>query len=411
MNPRDRLKALLAEAAALQAKGIDSFTDAELTRVEELGTEVPAAQAVVKRLDENAERLKSFGALGTDTETAPTGGVSLDGEGAGSLGQAFIKSDAFTAFRKAHPLGRVAQDQVVRIEKATIRKGDIRKVDAAPINSQVAGGPYWLPTRLPGITDRTYRQEPRLLDLITHGATATPFVAYRQLVSITSNAAIVPEGTTKPLSTLAFDIADAKAVTYADGVKVTNQELADDGILASLIDVTLTKNLALLIEDMVLNGTGTGNQPVGILATTGVQTQAFTTDVFTTTLAAFTKLRNTANAEVEAIVMNPADVQAILLARENGASGAYLGAGPFALSVPPLWGVRIVQSPKVAVGTAIAGDFSSVQLLELDSLAIEAFNQNEDDARKNLTYIRAEQRSLMLNREPAKLIKIALKAA
>ena len=57
------------------------------------------------------------------------------------------------------------------------------------------------------------------------------------------------------------------------------------------------------------------------------------------------------------------------------------------------------------------GDFSAVQLLEREGRSVQAFNQNEDDARRNLTYIRAELRELLLIREPAKMLVADVKGA
>ena len=56
------------------------------------------------------------------------------------------------------------------------------------------------------------------------------------------------------------------------------------------------------------------------------------------------------------------------------------------------------------------GDFSTVQLLNYVPLTIEAFNQNEDDARHNLTYVRAEERNMLFIREPKRLAVVKLAA-
>lgn len=54
------------------------------------------------------------------------------------------------------------------------------------------------------------------------------------------------------------------------------------------------------------------------------------------------------------------------------------------------------------------GEFSTVQLLNYVPLTIEAFNQNEDDARHNLTYVRAEERNMLFIREPKRIAVIKL---
>lgn len=244
------------------------------------------------------------------------------------------------------------------------------------------------------------------LNLITRSTTNADHVEYRQLISVTNNSSIVPEGGEKPLSTLEFKLANANGYTYADGFKVTNQELKDDGIISTLIDTTLRSNLESTIEDKVLNGSG-DNEPAGILHMTGVLNQTFDTDAITTVRKAISKLQNTSKGVIQAIVLNPSDIEAIDLLKDT--TGRYLGQGPFSIGPRTLWGVPMIPCQSVAAGIAILGDFSVVQLLDYETISVAAFNQNEDDARHNLTYLRAEQRSLLLTREPAKLLIATIK--
>jgi hypothetical protein len=67
-------------------------------------------------------------------------------------------------------------------------------------------------------------------------------------------------------------------------------------------------------------------------------------------------------------------------------------------------------SQSIAVGQAIIGDFKTIQLLDLEPLAIEAFNQHKDYAQRNLVYIRAEKRAVQLIRNAARLCVVDLTA-
>jgi hypothetical protein len=75
-----------------------------------------------------------------------------------------------------------------------------------------------------------------------------------------------------------------------------------------------------------------------------------------------------------------------------------------------VWGYERIVSQSIAVGQAIIGDFKTIQLLDLEPLSIEAFNQHKDYAQRNLTYIRAEKRAVQLIRNPAKLCIVDLTA-
>lgn len=400
MSLKETLDALYAEADELKTKG-DELTADEITRADEVIAEIEKNESAQAEAAKRAERLAAFKSANR-AEPSKAGDVHAV-EGA-TFGQRFVKSAAFAQFKSDNP---AATGPIQFTAKNLGTFGFIRKADPAPVASTAGGGPLATPTRLPDVTNLTYRRQTTLLDLIATGSASTPYVQYRALTAITNNAAIVAEGATKPLSSLTFTLSSAYAYTYADGFKVTNQELADDGIIAGVLDTTLRENLELTIENILLNGTGSG-QPFGILATTGVLAQAFATDIPTTIRKAFTLLQTTSQTVPEAIVLNPTDAETVSLLKDG--TGRYLGQGPFGPFPPGMWNTPIVTTPLVPVGTALVGKFSSIQLLDLDPVNVLAFNQNEDDARKNLTYLRAEQRSLLLIREPAKIAVATLHA-
>lgn len=409
MTLKEKLAALYAEADELNKKG-EELTEDDIARVDELGTEIDTTEAAVRKADEANARLAKFASGATrtpGTAVAPTMPGEADAP-AGSLGDRFLKSAAWKAFR--NDFRGPVEGRPINIKADNLGSFNVLRKEAgdpAPIASTVGGGPLATPYRLPGIVDVTYRPPTRLLDLIAHGTTQTPFVQYRQLTAVTNNAAVVPENGIKPLSSLTFNLASAYAYTYADGFKVTNQELADDGIMAAQLNTVLVQDLAHKIEDIVLNGTGS-NQPFGILNTTGVLSQPFVSDVPTTLRNAITLLQVTSLTDVSSIVLNPADAQNLSLIKDT--QGRYIGNGPFGAANPIIWQIPYVISTKVPAGTALLGDFSTIQLLDLEGLSIQAFNQNEDDARHNLTYIRAEQRSLLLFRQPARICVATLHA-
>jgi HK97 family phage major capsid protein len=401
MNNKAKLKALLAEAAELQKKGED-LSEEDLARAEALPGEITELKTAIAKSDQTARALKE--ALRAEPKDKGDAAASIESKGA-TVGERFVKSDAMREFRKDNPNGIDGTPVNLKVKGLGSFSRSI-KADPAPLSTSLPGAVQRL--RLPGIDDLTYRNQPVFLNLITRGTTTADHVEYRQMVSVTNNSKIVPENSVKPLSDMEFRLENANGYTFADGFKVTNQELKDDGIIATLIDTTLKDNLEATIEDKVLNGTG-ASEPTGIMHMTGTLSQAFSGDAVTTIRKAITALQTRSKAAIQAIVMNPEDIEAIDLLKDT--TNRYLGQGPFGIGPRTLWGVPMVAAQNVPAGTALMGDFSVIQLLDYEGLNITAFNQNEDDARKNLTYIRAEQRSLMLCREPAKLLVATIKAS
>jgi hypothetical protein len=411
VTPKEKLAALRAEAATLTTKAqAGTLTEEEATRAPLCVKEISDTNDLIMKQLNAAQSLAGLGAL----DDQPGGGVQKDDSGvtlSGSIGERFIKSEAYQNFVKSNPNMGVRDNSgegtPINITAKNIGPG--KMVRKAALDTVATGNARAV--REAGITDLVYRQPRTLLDLITRGRTNLPWFQYRQLVTKTNNAAIVAEaantagvgvtGGVKPLSTLTTATAEAKAFTYADGVEVTNQELSDDGIISTLIDSLLTENLDLKLEDVILNGLGTADEPAGIMNTSGVLAQAFATDVPTTLRKAITKLRTTSGGSVQAILLNPTDDEAWDLLKDT--TGRYLGNGPFGQGPGTAWGFERIASQKIPVGKAVLGDFRQVQLLLLEALSILAFNQHKDYAQRNLTYVRAELRAVQLIRQPAKL--------
>jgi HK97 family phage major capsid protein len=409
MTPQEKLAALVKEAAELRTKAQgDDFTEADADRATAIAKEHGELTALIARQKNISDQL-SFAGAGAPTQTSEeTPGEDV----AKTLGEAFVKSAAYRDFRKAHPSG-VGKGTPISIKAGNL---GIRKVDPAPLNSPDAGNSRAV--RTGDVDDLVYRPERRLLEVITRGSTNLPWFQYRQVISKTNNASLVNEavtssGTTpatglKPLSTLDTTTAEAKAFTYADGMEVTNQELSDDGIIRTLIDSTLRENVDILTEDVLLNGAGSADEPAGILATSGVLGQVFTVDAVTSIRKAITKLRVTSGAQIRGVLLNPEDDEAWDLLKDL--DDRYLGQGPFGMGPGTAWGYERIVSQAIPVGQAIIGDFKTIQLLDLEPLAIEAFNQHKDYAQRNLVYIRAEKRAVQLIRNAARLCVVELTA-
>ncbi|MGO5423059.1 phage major capsid protein [Bifidobacterium animalis] len=392
---KEKLSAVKAISDNALAEGRE-FTTEEAEQVLKLKAEADSLKADIEKGEQAREALKAMIAENSKPEDKPA--ATVKSEPAKTPGEAYVRTKAYTDFRN-HV---IPDGSPVHIAKERITA----KADPV-INTTNGFGVF--PTQMPGIIDATYRRQPVFLDLITRDTTTSSYVQYRQKVAVTSNAAIVPEGGLKPLSSVETKLAEAKVWTAADGVKVTNQELADDRVIANVINTTLIEDLNLLLEDIVLNGDGkTDGQPLGVLKTDGTQKITFTSNALDTLRVAKTALTKI-RTNLQAIVMNPEDKANIDLMTDK--NGQYYSGGPFSANTNTIWRIPVVESQALPVGTALMGDFTTVQLFNREPLTIEAFNQNEDDARHNLTYVRAEERNLLFIREPRKIAIVSLAAA
>ncbi len=399
MNRQETLKALVAEAENLEKKGTN-LTEKEISRAEEISRQIQQLKTAMSSAKKTAATLRAATHNEGETPTMLEGKLTI--------GEKFVKSDEVRGFREDHPHGFESKNGVVNFAVKDVASGQ-RVLKADPLNTGIPGASR--PEYVEGIDDLVYRKPRTILDLIYQGTTNSPWLQYRQLQAVTNNASITGEAKTttgtdakgglKPLSTLTTATADAKAFTYADGLEITNQELSDDGALVGIIDGELEANLLDVIEKTLINGSGSADEPAGILHTTGVLNQAFNTDIATTLRKAKTLLSTTSGTTPQAVVMNPEDNEALDLLQDK--NGRYLGAGPFASGDPTVWSIPRLESSYLEKGTAIIGDFSVIQLLVYEALNIAVFNQHKDYAQRNLSYIRAEMRALQMIRKPAKL--------
>lgn len=394
MSLEDQLKDVLAQTKTLAAKAQQEkrdFNDEENAQILDLKKKADKLKEKIKKADEAQAAFKAL--TGPTEERKASSPVEQKTQPvAKSYGEAFTRSKPYQSMKDSHPNATSIHFEVARIRV---------KTDPAPLTSDLPGAV--IPYMMPGYTDVTYPQTNTLLSLITRSTTENKLIEYRQLIDVTSNASTVPEGGRRPLSTLSTGIAEAKAYTVADGMKVTYDELFDDGVIGSMINTVLMRNIAGAEEDLVLHGDGNNNGPsIGLLTDPNIQKVPFEKDAVTTISHALTQLRNTIRTiSIQAIVLNPTDDENFnLMADKNG---RYLSNAPFGVGPSTLFGYPRITSSMLPQGTALIGDFHSVLLLDYEPLSILAFNQNSDDAEHNLAYVRAQKREVLMLMEPKKI--------
>ncbi|WP_217488536.1 phage major capsid protein [Curtobacterium sp. Csp1] len=393
----DTAKAAGRDLDAEEAKSIE----AKAAEAGELRDRIARIEAGEKSLAELSKVVTEPGKTG-DAERGDEDGTEVP------LGERFMKSAPYQAWKKENPSG-VGQGTPIQI--GTVRIGSLKDFDAnrKALTSPIAN---IQPIRVPTV-DQVQRPTLSLLDVVSRGTAAGNF-EYVQVTSVTRNAKIVPEATSatdnaalKPVSDLTTTLADAKAYTYADGYDATNQLLADAPAFASYMDNELRYSLDSVIEDTLLNGSGTNGIPKGILNTTGVQEQEYATadgpmGFVKAVRRAITKVTQLQGGTVAAILLNPEDDENIDLLQD--ANERFYGQGPFGTGPQTLWGRPRILSEAIEPGEFLLGDFRQVALLDREGLSVQAFNQHKDYAQRNMTYVRAELRAMQVIWKPAYLV-------
>lgn len=252
-----------------------------------------------------------------------------------------------------------------------------------------------------------------ILDLITRGETGSDIVEYPRLLGYTNNAAPVGEATAvgngtgiAPLSGMDMDKVETTVKAIKHYIAATSRSLADAGQLRTLIDSFLIFGIDDTLEQQVMSGDGTGDNLLGIRNTPGLQSQAFVTDLITTTRKARTKCKTPARVTPTAYAMNPLDWETFDLLKDD--LGRYYWGGPSILGNPRLWGLPVVETENIPEGEAMVGAWLYAILWDRMQTMISASNGVNDFFLRGLVAILAEMRAAFGLTYPKAMVDIAL---
>jgi HK97 family phage major capsid protein len=342
-----------------------------------------------------------------------------------ALGLEVVESPEFKAMMKRF----TNSEGVISIpSKARVQSDPIRIKSLFTGLSSTSAGAFVVNERT-DIVEMLGRKPLTIRNLVSNRRTTSDTVEFVQETSHTNAAAVVAEATSsaaptapsgtgggalvpnagggyKPEGAWAFQIVQAVVKTIAEWVPATKRALADVAALQGLIDDELRLDVLEAEEGQILNGDGSGENFTGINNTSGVQTQAFATDFFTTTRKAITKARTVGRVNPTAWVFNPADAEAIDLLKDG--QDRYYYGGPMAIGPRTLWGVPITESETQGQGTALLGDYTKAVIWDREQTTVTMSDSHADFFVRNLVAILAEERLAFGVTRPAAFVKVSL---
>jgi phage capsid family len=382
---------LLQEAGELRAKS--ELTEADLARVDEIVDSVAKMDAQAAARKAASDKLAAIAERAPKAAKAVSDVVEVVGK---TAGERFVLSPEWQAFKSRFSAGfSSATDQVDLVVRDLVGKADVAHRGTAT----TGGSAFHLGSP---VDDEVRAQYGPLLSAITTGTTDAAVIPYRALTAVTPGPDIKAEakadngtgaaGGVFPLATIATRADTATTTTIGEALPVTDEELADDSVMVTLVGEVLMALVMQKIEGEIVSGTATGDRPRGIIGAPGVRTQAKVGTgndaIFNTLRKALTALGD--SAQGAQIVLNPEDLESVDLAADK--NGRYLGAGPFGALNLQLWGHRVIASTAVAKGTAIVGDLKAYELYWREQYVAQVFNQHSDYALRGLSLLRGKSR-------------------
>lgn len=404
-------------AAAVETRG-DDFTAEERQKVSQALDEAKAVKAQLVQANGDAELREAIASLGDGVDLASSSnGKSASPPpgtpGAGkSLGERFVGSPEYQSWLKQiAPTGHIP-DSAKGLVSPPVQFGGFK--DLITGVSDTSGGSL-IQNQYLGLLDQGRFQRPLTVrDAITVGRTTSDTVEYVRENTATNAAAAVAEATAtatggvKPESALTFLKVTATVRTIAHWIPATKRALADAGQLRTIIDAFLRYGLEEELEDQIANGNGVGENFTGILNTSGIQIQAWDTNLLTTTRRARTKVRTVGRATPNAFMLHPLDWEAIDLLQDNEAR--YYFGGPANIGAPRLWGLPVIESEAMPVGFGLVGDFRRAVLWDREQASIQVSDSHSDFFIRNLVAILAEMRAAFGVIRPSAFVNIDLTA-
>lgn len=364
------------------------------SRIEELTNAQKSAElkydALEKAMnDKLAELEKSQEAIKSDVFDVAQKSVKVGEkmeEVAKDLGSQFVNSEAFKSM-KAN-LGRHSS---VRVELAAT------PTTTATSNS-VAVNTYASPYNAGVVTDpRAVLNVESLFGKLAVGGSSFTYTHLNDTIGSSATAtgpAVVAEGGDKPETAYDGKIYLGKIETIAHWTKLTEQLIADDANIVSLINSDMQYQVNKLVDKQLL--VGTGSAQLAGLSVTGNYTDYNSVAGLAsgdTLIDVIRKVRfamNANNIDNLTLLLNPMDWCAVL--GTKNANKDYLIPGIVDLAGQRIYGIPVVLSASVPSGKYFMGDFyQGAKIFERSGIAVE-MDRADDDFTKNLMTLRVERR-------------------
>lgn len=232
-------------------------------------------------------------------------------------------------------------------------------------------------------------------------------LTYFRIGEVEGEPAVTAEGAKKPQIHPTYTPVTEALAKIACHLKETDELLNDAPFLETVIRGRGVRAHRNAVESYLLTT---------LLGTNGINTSVTGGITFDNILKAKMVVADDTGFMPDALVINPADLQTLLL-QKDGTNGQYLMGGPayapygngMYSDYLPIWGLTVVASQKIASGTAIVGAFkdgASVVTKNGDGFRVEVANTNEDDFVKNMITVRIEERILEAVRVPGAFAKL-----
>lgn len=351
---------------------------------------------IAKLTSDYAEMQKQLNAIDVKTNRIKGGDIASAKTFDSALFDAVNNNPQFKSF-----LGRESKAFSLDLKGHTLftKAGDM-------VTGNSYTGEVIAPTRVPGIiTDPDRAQHVR--DFIAQATTDSDRVYYVRESAFDDGTATRGEASTKPQSDFALTQEEAPVRKIATFVRMSTEMLNDTPGLVSYLTTRLPKKLRLEEDAQILYGNGTAPNLEGITAVASAYVDTLA-DADVNRFDVLVKAIAQARADeyfANAIMLNPADWYSMMLTKDGEGGYVFPESARFGGVAPRIAGVPIIANTAVTSGDFLVGDFASgVQLYDRLQANVRFFEQDQDNAIKNMITVVAEERLALAIYRPTAFI-------
>lgn len=260
--------------------------------------------------------------------------------------------------------------------------------------ASLTGSYFVAPTVVPGIVARPYNVT-HVREVLTTGSTNSNVVRHLRDNGGEGGPAMVAEGGAKPQMDRDLSIEDAPVRKIATHLRVPEEMIEDIPFLTSFLTNIGTEEVLAVEDAQLLYGDGTG-QNISGLADAGNFTAFAAASIveapnkFDVLSWSGTQMR-IAKRNPSVHLINPADYYDIVSTKDTTENYILRGGGNGIMPVDS-GGVPIVQMNQITAGDFITLDSRAAQIFFRSSISVRFYDQDQDNAIKNMVTIVIEER-------------------
>lgn len=257
-------------------------------------------------------------------------------------------------------------------------------------------GSYFVPpTSVPGIPGNRPYEQRHVRDFFPVGQTASNVIRYVRDNGGEGAPAMVAEGGTKPQIDRDLAIIDSPVRKIAVYMRLPEEMIEDIPYLQSFLTQIGMEEVMVVEDAQLFYGDGTGQNISGLF--TNATAFAAGTSVVATpnqydVLRAARKQARVARRYPNVAFVSPVDYYEMTSKKDTTANYLFLGGGNGIALTPSIDGMTIVEHTAITAGDFLVADTQAAAIFDRAGLSVRFYDQDQDNAIKNLITIVIEKR-------------------